>query len=98
MDRRNFLKKAGAATLLLSAGRVLAAAETVEDSVTPDGNVAEKKRRVPVSRTADVVVCGGGPAGIGAAVEAARSGARVWAAPGRPGCWASCSTTRTRRV
>ena len=77
MDRRDFLKKAGAATLLLSAGKVLSAAETVEDSVTPDGNVAEKKRRVPVSRTADVVVCGGGPAGIGAAVEAARSGARV---------------------
>lgn len=63
--------------MLLSAGKVLSAAETVEDSVTPDGNVAEKKRRVPVSRTADVVVCGGGPAGIGAAVEAARSGARV---------------------
>ena len=61
MDRRDFLKKAGAATLLLSAGKVLSAAETVEDSVTPDGNVAEKKRRVPVS-------------------------------------WASCSTTRTRRV
>ena len=77
MDRRDFLKKAGAATLLLSAGKVLSAAETVEDSVTPGGNVAEKKRRVPVSRTADVVVCGGGPAGIGAAVEAARSGARV---------------------
>ena len=77
MDRRDFLKKAGAATLLLSAGKVLSAAETVEDSVTPDGNVAEKKRRVPVSRTADVGVCGGGPAGIGAAVEAARSGARV---------------------
>ena len=48
MDRRDFLKKAGAATLLLSAGKVLSAAETVEDSVTPDGNVAEKKRRVPV--------------------------------------------------
>ena len=56
MDRRDFLKKAGAATLLLSAGKVLSAAETVEDSVTPDGNVAEKKRRVPVSRTADVLV------------------------------------------
>ena len=77
MDRRDFLKKAGVATLLLSSGSVLAAATTVEDSMTPDGNVAEKKRRVPVSRTADVVVCGGGPAGIGAAIEAARSGARV---------------------
>ena len=32
---------------------------------------------VPVSGEVDVVVCGGGPAGIGAAVAAARGGART---------------------
>jgi hypothetical protein len=34
-------------------------------------------RELPVSRTVDVLVIGGGPAGIGAAVAAARTGART---------------------
>src|SRR5215207_3519695 len=34
-------------------------------------------RELPVSREADVLVIGGGPAGIGAAVGAARAGART---------------------
>ncbi|MDA8218449.1 MAG: FAD-dependent oxidoreductase [Dehalococcoidales bacterium] len=34
-------------------------------------------RQVPVAREADVLVVGGGPAGIGAAIAAARSGART---------------------
>ncbi len=39
--------------------------------------VIEPERRVPVVNEADVVVCGGGPAGIAAALAAARSGART---------------------
>ncbi|HEV7665542.1 MAG TPA: FAD-dependent oxidoreductase, partial [Chloroflexota bacterium] len=35
------------------------------------------ERELPVSRDADVLVIGGGPAGIGAAVAAARTGART---------------------
>ena len=34
-------------------------------------------RAVPVLAEADVVICGGGPAGIAAAASAARHGARV---------------------
>lgn len=37
----------------------------------------EPAREVPVVRETDVIVCGGGPAGIGAALAAARTGARV---------------------
>jgi ribulose 1,5-bisphosphate synthetase/thiazole synthase len=37
----------------------------------------EEARDIPVSDEVDVVVCGGGPAGVGAAVAAARRGARV---------------------
>jgi hypothetical protein len=39
--------------------------------------VAEPQRSLPVRSRADVIVCGGGPAGIAAAVAAARTGART---------------------
>lgn len=39
--------------------------------------IHEAGREVPVSGHADVIVCGGGPAGIGAALAAARTGAKV---------------------
>lgn len=38
---------------------------------------AEKERSIPVSGKTEVLVAGGGPAGIGAALGAARSGAKV---------------------
>lgn len=38
--------------------------------------IMEPERRIPVSGTADVIVCGGGPAGVCAAVAAARLGAK----------------------
>lgn len=37
----------------------------------------ESARNVPIVRTCDVIVCGGGPAGVAAAVAAARTGAEV---------------------
>lgn len=37
----------------------------------------EEQNKVPTSHEVDVLVCGGGPAGIGAAIVAARQGARV---------------------
>lgn len=37
----------------------------------------EQARNIPVARETEVLVCGGGPAGIAAAVTAAREGARV---------------------
>lgn len=39
--------------------------------------VNEPARRVPVRKEADVIVCGGGPSGIAAALSAARAGAKT---------------------
>ncbi len=39
--------------------------------------IQEAARAVSVVETADVLVCGGGPAGVGAAIAAARAGART---------------------
>lgn len=42
-----------------------------------DGQVVEPQRALTIAAEADVLVAGGGPAGIGAALGAARSGART---------------------
>lgn len=49
----------------------------VEDHVKVNGYVREPAHRIPVAASADVVVVGGGPAGVSAAVCAARQGASV---------------------
>src|SRR5215472_6442963 len=48
-----------------------------EDLMSDGMSVAEPDRRVPVAATADLVVVGGGPAGIAAAVAGARNGLKV---------------------
>ena len=40
-------------------------------------SLVEQQRSIPVAGQSDVLVCGGGPAGIGAALAAARAGASV---------------------
>jgi hypothetical protein len=48
-----------------------------EDLMIDRMSVAEPDRRVPVAASADLVVVGGGPAGIAAAVAGARNGLKV---------------------
>lgn len=86
MDRRNFLKSSilgvGATSLMSIPGlKAIASNDSkiVESSSRLDALdwVNEPPRRTPVIANADVVVLGGGPAGVAAAVSAARGGASV---------------------
>lgn len=70
-NRRSWLTQSLAGAGLV--GGALAAA----DEVPSKNVVAEPSRQVPVADTVDVLVCGGGPAGVSAAILAARTGATV---------------------
>lgn len=74
VTRREFAMAAATANV----GTLLAqTAKGGEPAAQPADYVVEPEKRVKVRAHADVVVCGGGPAGIGAAIGAARSGANT---------------------
>jgi len=78
MDRRDFFKVSalcavGATLPIPTSGKT----ETVSTPLTAQGYVLEPKRKIPVIASSDIVVVGGGPAGVAAAVSAAREGADV---------------------
>ncbi|MBN2307658.1 MAG: FAD-dependent oxidoreductase [Candidatus Hydrogenedentes bacterium] len=74
MNRRHFLDSMVlAATIPGVVGQNPGAAEAAADP----SRFAEPARAVPIKDDVDVVVCGGGPAGVAAAVTAARAGART---------------------
>ncbi|MEZ6126063.1 MAG: FAD-dependent oxidoreductase [Planctomycetaceae bacterium] len=58
-------------------GAVSATASGIGDEPAGVGTVSEAARQVPVADSVDVLVCGGGPAGVSAAILAARTGATV---------------------
>jgi hypothetical protein len=75
LPRRGFLKSVSA---LGTAG--LASFVHAEEGAVrkPDGSIfPEPARDLPLVTDADVIVCGAGPAGVTAAITAARSGAKV---------------------
>lgn len=74
MNRREFIRLGGLAAAVPAAvaGRALAA-----EAAAPGATVREPARDIPVAEAADVVVCGGGPAGVAAALCAARKGAKA---------------------
>jgi succinate dehydrogenase/fumarate reductase flavoprotein subunit len=73
MKRRSFVQLGGAGLVATLAPWSAPAAEPP----APAGTIAEAARQVPVVAAADVVVCGGGPAGVAAAIAAGRQGART---------------------
>ncbi|OYW27746.1 MAG: glucose-inhibited division protein A [Chthoniobacter sp. 12-60-6] len=48
-----------------------------ESPAAKDGMFAEPAHEIPLANDADVIVCGAGPAGVTAAITAARAGAKV---------------------
>ena len=58
----------------LSTGQVLRSQGNISSS---GDSIDEHQRKIPIVGRSDVLVCGGGPAGIGAALAAARAGASV---------------------
>jgi hypothetical protein len=74
-SRRHFVLAATGSGL----GALVGAAATVQAAAgnTKSGDMVMPERRIPVLAEADVVVCGGGTAGISAAYCAARHGAKV---------------------
>jgi hypothetical protein len=88
MQRRRFLNQ-----LLLSSGAVMLGSQcrrSGPEEKTPEqeegsqiagksiaGTIKEPARDIPVVETADVLVIGGGPSGVAAAIAASRTGART---------------------
>jgi hypothetical protein len=77
LSRRSFLSTAApgiaACASLANASLAHAALPATEKA----GAFPEQARELPLTADADVIVCGAGPAGVTAAITAARSGARV---------------------
>jgi len=83
MRRRNFIKSviyttsAGVLGSQLGCGSPDIPAETAAQGSMNAGFLTEPAREIPVIAEPDVLVVGGGPAGIAAAVSASRAGART---------------------
>jgi hypothetical protein len=71
MERRQFINTA-------IFGAILPFSDSISESIPAKENgLAEPARNIPVAGVYDVIVCGAGPAGIAAAVEAGRNGAKT---------------------
>ncbi len=78
MNRRSFMATGlGASLTVATAGAAVADGESSDGCENRSGVWREPARDIRVACEADVVVCGGGPAGLAAAISAARAGASV---------------------
>ena len=79
MDRRNFLKASmlGVGATMVGAPELMAAPRRAPLRLEANGWLKQPAREIPVVAESDIVVLGGGPAGVAAAVSAARTGAKV---------------------
>ncbi|MDO8951357.1 MAG: FAD-dependent oxidoreductase, partial [Draconibacterium sp.] len=87
MKRRDFVTRmiiAGSAlTVGAGCGRKIEGDKTEKTSTSTDGvqpqrTIAEPAREIPVLAETDVLVIGGGPAGVAAAIAASRAGAETY--------------------
>ncbi len=74
MKRRQFIKVSGVSAL---ASSIIFPSTITACSSIAENNVIEEMQKVSIKGKYDVIVCGSGPAGIAAAVEAAKKGASV---------------------
>lgn len=77
IDRRGFLQAVALGMPLTLPGLGAGAAAVQAAPAESVGSFREPTRDLPLRADADVIVCGGGPAGVAAALTAARAGARV---------------------
>ena len=78
MDRRDFIKFGAVGAAVVTAfPDALAAVPGKKNKLSKDGFVREPSRDIPVVASYDVLVAGGGPSGVAAAICAAREGASV---------------------
>lgn len=75
MQRRDFLSKTLAGAAASASLPLSALGQTTQPKVA--GSINEPARHIPVVDSYDVIVCGAGPAGVAAAIEAGRSGAKT---------------------
>ncbi|TDU81006.1 FAD dependent oxidoreductase [Prosthecobacter fusiformis] len=75
LKRRSFLRAAFTGAVITPG--ILSAAEVEKVIAQSDDSFNEPARDLPLVEDTDVIVCGAGPAGIAAAITAARAGARV---------------------
>lgn len=77
VSRRHFLHAALAGGAASASQTGLLGAEAATAAASKPGIFAEPARDLPYVEDADVIVCGAGPAGVTAAITAARAGAKV---------------------
>jgi hypothetical protein len=75
MERRKFIKKGALGSLML--GGVFPSDIGKKKSEENQDFIEEETRKLKIKGFYDVIVCGGGPAGIAAAISAARNGAKT---------------------
>ena len=75
LSRRSFIRTAGLG--VAGIGALTLARDKASAAPVDAASFSEPARAIPLAGTAEVIVCGAGPAGVTAAITAARAGAKV---------------------
>jgi hypothetical protein len=77
MKRRDFITISSLASAGFTLNHCNNPVNSDNDTDTPEGHVSESAKNIPVKGKYDVIVCGGGPAGIAAAIKSGRAGVKT---------------------